>query len=233
MSRSSAEPVDVLLTPAGCRVGQGPRGAHHALPEGPVSWPEAMLGDLPPRARVRATLSDALLRYLVCRWPKTLRGRAEREAWLVHQFRQLHEIDPTQWRVMADADAVDAPFLACAMPHRVETDLRALLDRKGARLSSLSGQFIRQYNAHCPRMSEAQGALAVFEGERMTLGAWLDGRWTRVASQPVPGGDDGAAARALAQLKITGEAAATGTLYVCGGAAAAPAGWTVSTLEVA
>ena len=233
MSRSSADFIDLQLLSDGCRVGTGSRAIVHARPEGEAIWPEALASTLPAKAKVRATIGDSHLRYLVCRWPKTLRGRVEREAWLAHQFRQVHEIDSAQWQIIADADAVDAPFVACAMPRRLETELRALIDRAGARLVSLSGQFVRQFNAHCPTMSETHGALVVVEGGRMTLGSWRDGHWTRVVSRPMADGDADVAARELAQLKVTGEVAANGTLYVCGARMGAPAGWNVSVMEIA
>jgi len=233
VSRFSAEIVDVFLSRAGCRVVRAGQVSTHGLPEGEVRWPDALLSDLPAQPAVRAVISDALLRYLVCRWPRTLRGRVEREAWLAHQFRQVHELDMTQWRVLADADATDAPFVACALPRHLEAELRAMLERAGGRLVSLSGQFVRQYNAHWQQMSDDNGALVVLDGARMTLATWLDGHWTRIANRPVAAGDAACAARELTQLKVTGEAAGQGCLYVCGGAVEAPSGWSVSSLEVA
>lgn len=212
-----------------CRV-HGPTGETRLpLGEGGTGWPERLTEALPAGAKVRARVADAHLRYLVLHWPAAVRSRDERALWLGHQFHQVHDIDPAQWQIAVDEDAVGLPFIACAMPRALIDSLRSRLGRH--RLAGLTGAFVDTYNRHGAQIRAADGALARMDDGRLTLGVWRDGQWTRLLSRPVDMADTTVVARELVQLQVTGEAAPVGTLYRIGAPVEAPAGWHLDTLE--
>jgi len=232
VSRFWGDPVLLNLTPAGCEMRVAGERRLLATPEGALAWPADLATQLPAGARVRAQVADRALRYLVLQWPGSVGGRKEREAWLAHQFKQVHGIDAADWVFGCDTDPVGDPFIACAMPRALVDGLRAAVAAGKGRLLGLTGRFVAQFNGAAHRMDAADGALASIEQDRLTLGVWRDGRWRAVLSRAM--GDDATLARReLAQLRLTGEAADTGVLYQLGRAVEAPAGWTGVSLEVA
>ena len=229
MSRFWAEPVRLHLHADACEL----LGQRLPLDAGAQPWPAALVDALPPRAKVRACLADHWLRYLVVRWPAAVRGKREREAWLAHQFKTVHGIDMADWMVAMDADPVDDACLVCAAPTALIAGLHARLAPRKARLASLTGAFVAEFNRVRRQCAARDGALLVQAGARMTLGVWRDGQWRALRSQRVADGDTDAARRVLAQWRVTGEAAPAGVAYTVGARPALPEGWQLVTLEAA
>jgi len=232
VSRFWGDSVELRLCASGCEMRVGEERRQLAVPGGTLAWPTDLAARLPAGARVRAQVADRALRYLVLQWPGAVRGRKEREAWLAHQFKQVHGIDAADWVFAQDADPVGDPFIACAMPRALVDGLRVAVAAGKGRLLGLTGQFVAQFNSMAARMDAPDGALASVAQDRLTLGVWRDGRWRTVLSRAT--GDDATLARReLAQLRLTGDAADTGVLYQLGGSVDAPEGWTRVALEAA
>ena len=231
MSRFWGEPVHLCLSAEGCDIRAA--GAVQRLPlaDGVLAWPAGLAAHLPLRARVRAQVADRALRYLVLQWPAGVRGRKEREAWLAHQFKYHHGIDAGEWLFCRDTDPVGDPFIACAMPRVLLDALQAAVAARKGRVLGVTGRFVARFNALADRLSAPDGALATVDQGRMTLGVWRDGMWQALVSRAGNDGDAQLARRELTQLRITGEAPASGVLYPLGDRLDAPEGWTCVPLE--
>jgi hypothetical protein len=225
--------VALSLGPAGCELRQGDRVTRLPASDTPA-WPDGLAGRLPARARLRATVDDRWLRYLVLQWPAAVRGGKEREAWLAHQFRQVHGIEPADWLIRRDTDAVGGRFLACAMPRTLVDGLAQCARGCRGRAVGLAGRFVHRYNQAARQLASADGALALADSGRLMLGVWRDGAWRALLSRPMAAGDPLAAQRELARLRVSGEAAPSGVLYLAGGVMlSAPEGWITHALEAA
>ncbi|QID16198.1 hypothetical protein G3580_00295 [Nitrogeniibacter mangrovi] len=233
MSRFWGEPVELWLTPAGCALRAGADTVHLPTTGAEPAWPAALAAHLPARARVLARVDDRWVRYLVCRWPTAIRGRKEREAWLAHQFRQVHGLADADWVMCRDADPAAAAFVACALPRALVEALQAVVRQARGRLVSLTGAFVARYNALARQLDAGDGALALTDGGRLTLGVWRDGQWTALLSRALGEGDALAAWRELTPLCVTGEAAPAGVLFHAGTVLTAPEGWTTRAVAIA
>ncbi len=231
MSRFRGEPVSLNLRADGCDIRRADGVQRLPLPEGALAWPADLTAHLPMRARVRAQVADRALRYLVLQWPPAVRGRKEREAWLGHQFKQHHGIDPSEWLICRDTDPVGDPFIACAMPRALMETLQAAVSARKGRLLGLTGSFVARFNALAGHMASADGALASVEHGRLTLGVWREGGWRALVSRACDAADAQLARRELTQLRVTGEAPPAGVLYQVGNTFDAPEGWTRVSLE--
>lgn len=240
MSPFWSEPRRVWIGPDACVVGRGDavRRMNH---DGSAQAILQVLGDvtdLAGRGRWDVILADELLRYLVIRWPAGLRGRAEREAFLAHRFRAVHEIDAREWQIEVEHSIVaQTPVLACAMPRSV---IGAVVDWSRGRRKSITritGDFIATYNRLRSHLDAPHGALALQDRGRLSLARWSAGHWETMRCQPI--GDNIAvqlglmlnapldgAARGASDSAPTG-----GVVYTVGSPLPVPAGWRCVVLE--
>lgn len=226
----------VLTTPAGTR--------RQPLDGAPALQLERFEHDLPVLrgTRLNVVLGDGWLRYLVLRWPTTVRKHDERQAYLAHRFREVHGVVSPEWVWVLERDTVSFPRLVCAVPAALLRAVQAFADRRRLHLASVTGEFVACFNALLPEFREPRGvfgALAVARGGRVTVGLWRDAAWQALSSQPV-GEGTGAGAGTVQRMLEGWCAAATGTgegaaradpphgvLYALGLEASAPAGWEV------
>lgn len=185
-------------------------------------------------ARLKVVLGDGWLRYLVLRWPAGVRTAEERQAFMLHRFRTVHDIAAPDWAFAADRDAVRFPSLACAAPAALITAINMLGRAPGVRLGEVVGDFVDRYNRLQRSFDEAAGtlgALAILDGERLTAGVWRDGAWLAVRSRAVGADAMGDLARMLEGWHTEHAPAGEGTLYACGIAPAALPGWRIVRTE--
>ncbi len=240
MSRSTADWL--LRLDAEAWVLSGPAGrleqVHGGVPAAALGELQAQLPVARRGARLRVVLGDAWLRYLVLTWPPGVRRGGERRAYLIHRFREVHQVAAPDWVLSVDRDVVNFPALACAVPAAL---LAAVQDFAGAarlRLAGVSGDFVDCFNRAQGRFDEAPGspaALALRRGQRLTVGLWRDGAWRAVRSRVA--GEAAAAAELGYLLGDDGAAPARGSeagvLYTVGAVDAAPPGWRRVALEAA
>ncbi len=226
MSRWRGDPVRLRIDADTCTVEAA--GQSHRIPFSidVPEWPAALAAQLPSGARVVVRVADHHARYLVVQWPAGVRATRERKAWLDHQFKTAHGLDMTEWTVAIDRDPVNDPRIVCALPTALISRLNACVATRKAEIVSLTAAFIDEFNRACGAINEVDGALAVTDVQRMTIGIWRAGQWQRVVSQVIETGDSAAALRVLSQLRVTGEASAAGVLYTAGKPMQAPDGWT-------
>jgi hypothetical protein len=171
----------LLRTAVGVR-----RQAHDGTPAPAL---ERLATDLQGRgARLQVVLGDGWLRYLVLHWPPGVRAAEERQAFMAHRFRTVHELTAPDWAFALDRDAVDFPALACAAPASLIAALHAFAQARGVRLRQVAGDFVDRFNHLRQRFDEAPGtlcALAVASGARLTVGLWRDGAWHAVRSRAI------------------------------------------------
>lgn len=141
---------------------------------------------LPPGQRVRVSVDDTWCRSLLLDLPPELSGSKEIAGLVTHRLRDIFGAESTTsprslaprkanpWRFPVWSRRSD-PLLVSTLPLPV---YNAILDwRKAARLRLVSlGSAWGNALAAVP--AGRQGALAVFRGNRMTVGAWSARRWT-------------------------------------------------------
>lgn len=181
---------------------------------------ERLAGDMPARGTsLQVVLGDGWLRYLVLRWPPSVRPGEERAAYLAHRFREVHEATESNWVFALDRDAVDFPVLACAAPASLLAALQVFTQARELRLDSVTGDFVDRFNRLQRSFNETPGtlaALALVRDGRLTVGLWRDGEWQAVHCRML--GEDGPAAlgHMLAGWHAELSPAQTGVLYVYG-----------------
>ncbi|MBS0544767.1 MAG: hypothetical protein JSR40_13640 [Proteobacteria bacterium] len=181
-------------------------------------------------ARLKVVLGDGWLRYLVLRWPAAVRTAEERQAFMLHRFRAVHDIAAPDWVLAADRNAVRFPSLACAAPAVLVDAINLLGRMPGVRLGEVVGDFVDRYNQLQRSFDEAGGdlgALAILEGDRLTAGVWRDGAWLALRSRAVGAEAMGDLARMLEGWHAEHAPADEGTLYACGIEPAAVQGWRI------
>lgn len=224
-----------LLTPTGVR--------RRTLDAAPAAQLERLKVD--PLARdtaLQVVVHDVWLRHLVVRWPEGVFGRAERDAWLGHRFRDVHGVAAPEWSLATDRDSVGPSVLASAIPAALIAAIHVFVRRHRLRLGGVVGDFVATYNRWQPGFREPRdsfGALAVVRGRRVTAGLWRDGEWLAIRSQPFAGEDASATVGnmldtwALAESGGRGsKAAPIGVLHTVGPDVDAPAGWRVERCRV-
>lgn len=223
MSPWWAEPLRLELSPARLTVGGRDVALSGPLPEALQALP----ADLLPRGRrCRVVVDDALLRYVLIRWPAGLGRGPEREAFVAHRLKEVHGIAAPEWCWQVDPEPAPRPALACAAPVALVEGVRALIRGRGCRLAELTGAFAHRYNQGRGKFSAPLGALLVEGAGRFTLGVWQGGAWQAVRSQPASADRATALGLLLGAANLEG----AGTLYVAGPACAAPPGWQVQAL---
>ena len=183
-------------------------------------------------ARWHVLLADALVRYLVIHWPAGLRGRAEREAFVAHRFREVHGVVAPEWQIAIECSAADLPVLACAAPAVLVDAVGAWAQRNRQRVVGITGEFIGAYNRARSRLAYPLGALALQRGGRVTVGLWRDAAWQALRSQPLDPAGDAALGLFLESTRVwSGATEEGGVLYCLGAPFDTPVGWRTVTLE--
>ncbi len=218
----------VLRTPAG--VWRQPHGG------GPAPELERLAGDMPPRGTaLQVVLGDGWLRYLVLRWPPSVRPGEERAAYMAHRFREVHEVTESDWVFAQDRDAVNFPMLACAAPASLVAALQVFAQAHELRLGSVTGDFVDRFNHLQRSFDETPGtlaALALVRDGRLTVGLWRDGEWQAVHCRMMS--EDGPADldHMLAVWRAELAPAQTGVLYAHGIAPVDCPDWRVVRVDV-
>lgn len=183
-------------------------------------------------------VADALLRYLVVEWPAGLRGRAEREAFLAHRFREVHGVQAPEWRIAAEGSVFnELPVLACAMPQTIVDALQAWAVRHDQTVCGVTGEFADAFNRQRERFDAPTGAYAHARAGRLTIGAWQDGAWRALRSQVVgEGGMEDAIrrffeSRTRAQGPAEGGGLEAGILYCGAVIGGVPSSWQLTQVE--
>lgn len=218
----------VLLTPIGVR--------RQALEGAPAAQLERLKIDtLARNAPLRVVVHDMWLRHLVVSWPKGVSGRAERDAWLAHRFRDVHGASGPEWTLATDRDSIGSSVLASAVPTALLAAIHVFVRRHRLRLDGVVGDFVASFNRWQPGFRESRdslGALAVIRGRRVTAGLWRDGEWRAMRSQAFVGENASATLANMLDTWTLTEAGARGSdllpvgvLHAIGPDVDAPAGW--------
>lgn len=234
MSRSSAERCLLIERDAIC--------VRHGTAERRIGFdwsPETALATLAAEpdsgvrrgARWEVVFADALVRYLVIRWPDGLRGRAEREAFVAHRFREVHAVGAPEWKIVVERAATGIPSLACAVPTLHAEAVAAWARANRLRLGAVTGEFIDAFNRVRPQLAHPFGALAVRRGGRLTVGLWRNALWQTLRSQPLGPDGNGSIGLFLESPDWRADGGEDGVLYCLGAAPATPRGWRVVSLE--
>ena len=230
MSRFWAEPQRLLIEPDALVVvgsgGSARRIAFDAAPDLALAAFAGESADLVRRgSRWQVSIADALVRYLVVRWPDGLRGRGERVAFVAHRFREVHGVVAPEWQIAVERTATRLPALACAAPAVLVAAIGDWARRNRVRLVGASGEFIATYNRVRPALAHPLGALAVQRAGRVTVGLWHDAVWHALRSQPLGSGGDAGLALFLESMRVGAGASGEGVMYCAGTGFDAPPGW--------
>lgn len=230
MSRFSADVRRVLIESDAIRVGHGStqkRLAYEWAPDAALAaLASAPDGGVMRGSRWEVLFTDAVVRYLIVRWPPGLRGAAECEAFLALRFREVHGVGAPEWRIVVERGATDFPVIACAVPAAHVEAIAAWGSEHRLRFGCVTGEFLAAYNRVRPELESPFGALAVQREGRVTLGFWRDAQWQSLRSQPFgPAGDMSLGLYLESQALRSGVPGEAGVLYCIGEGPRVPAGW--------
>jgi len=127
-------------------------------------------------------LSNRWVRYAVLPWNAAVSGSAELEALARLRFEQRHGSAVAQWTVRCGDGGWGRPLLACAIDTALLDGLRERLDARGIALASLQPLLMACFNDWRRRLAP-DAALAIVEGDRLTLAAFEQAGFVEVSSR--------------------------------------------------
>lgn len=187
--RWRTEPLRVLVGPQGVVIDQQPQPGEQPVPDATLSIAN-LAGALhalalPAGTRLAVIIDEAWVRSLLLTLPASLSDSDEIRAYAGHRLQDTFGAGPADW-IQARAQRSGLPWpgarwqrhtnplLIASLPVQL---LQAIEDWRRAgrlRLVRLGTAWGEALTAVPP---QAQGALAVFRGQRMSVGAWSGRRW--------------------------------------------------------
>jgi len=113
------------------------------------------------------TLGDDCVRLFMVPPLKNATGLSDIRAAAAMRFHKLYGDDPAGWVIESDPSG-DRPFLACAMPSTLLSEIRALARSHKLRLTRVTPLFVLSWNQVFGRLGAAW--LGVVQGGSITLG---------------------------------------------------------------
>lgn len=155
------------------------------------------------RGQASVVISNDLVRYLMLPWQESASSPQEVREIARLQFEQVHGEAARGWTVQCHEGGWGRPTLACAIDTALIEGVKAVLDARQLRITTLQPLLMAGFNAV---RSELAGdtALAIVEADRVCVGVLRDGHLTEVSSRHSRGDSATIASQELAMLGEAG-----------------------------
>lgn len=127
-------------------------------------------------------LADGWARYFMVAPPKNVANMTDCRAAASMRFHQLYGESASDWQIHAEWD-VNHPFLACALPNKLLTQIAQSAETQQLSLASITPFFIACWNRWCKNL-QANAWFGVINAGFLTLAAIENGRLQAVRRSP-------------------------------------------------